>query len=190
MSTQRLSTAAAALLVVVCGCLPATRRMSVPETVDPRVGTESGADAETTGSARERLAAALESPTLSDDLRRILESAEEWLGVPYRYGGNSRNGVDCSGLVCKLFGGIERRLPRTSREQSETGLPITLYDALPGDLVFFNTSGSGVSHVGILINGNEFVHASTSRGVIVSSLSQKYYRERFVSVRRVIPDAL
>ena len=178
MSTHRFAALAAAALVVVCGCLPATRRMSIPP-----------ADAGTSGastSARERIAAAYTSPSLSYDRRALLQSAEEWLGVPYRYGGNTREGIDCSGFVCSVFTTIDRRLPRTSSQQAGVGDPVSLYDALPGDLVFFNTSGAGVSHVGILINSSEFVHASTSKGVIVSSLGEKYYRERLVSVRRVI----
>jgi probable lipoprotein NlpC len=178
MSTQRLAPFAAALLVVICGCLPATRRMSAP------VATASS------GTAHERIASAYNSPSLSHDRRLVLRSAEEWLGVPYRYGGNTRAGVDCSGFVCNVFSAIERRLPRTSSQQSSVGEEVSLYDALPGDLVFFNTSGGGVSHVGILINGGEFVHASTSKGVIVSSLGEGYYRERLVSVRRVIDEAL
>ena len=65
------------------------------------------------------------------------------------------------------------------------GQEVDIENALPGDLVFFNTTGAGVSHVGILINSDQFVHASTSSGVIVSSLSESYYRDRFLFLRRV-----
>ncbi|HVK38610.1 MAG TPA: C40 family peptidase [Candidatus Kapabacteria bacterium] len=180
MSTLRTLVAAALVAVVASGCLPATRRMS-PSASMPSASA---------GSASERLAAAYDSPSLSYDRRSLLRTAETWLGVPYSYGGNSRSGIDCSGFVCSVFGALDVRLPRTSSQQSGAGQAVTLYDALPGDLVFFNTSGSGVSHVGILINSSEFVHASTSKGVIVSSLGEKYYRERLVSVRRVLEDAM
>lgn len=180
MSTQRLVRVAALAAILVSGCLPATRHMSPTASSSPATGAD----------ARERLSAAYSSPSLSFDRRSLLETAETWLGVPYRYGGNTRDGVDCSGFVCTVFGAIERTLPRTSSQQSGVGEAVTLYDALPGDLVFFNTSGSGVSHVGILINSSEFVHASTSKGVIVSSLGEKYYRETLVSVRRVLEDAM
>lgn len=178
MPLSRYSLIATFSLTMICGCLPATR-----STIGvPREGVR--------GDAGERLAEAYSTDAISPDRRALLQHAESWLGVPYYYGGNSRTGVDCSGFVCQVFGAIERRLPRTSREQSLIGEPIALSEAQPGDLVFFNTTGSGVSHVGILINGDEFIHASTSNGVIVSSLGERYYRDRMVSVRRVITDML
>jgi probable lipoprotein NlpC len=181
MSTQRLAPIAALIAAVFCGCLPATRQLDSSASSMPHAAA---------GYARERIEAAWSSTSLSHDRRSLLQTAESWLGVPYRYGGNTRDGVDCSGFVCNVFGALERRLPRTSSQQAGAGEPVTLYDALPGDLVFFNTSGSGVSHVGILINSSEFVHASTSKGVIVSSLGEKYYRERLVTVRRVIEEEM
>jgi cell wall-associated NlpC family hydrolase len=179
MSTQRPIHAAAVALAVLCGCLPATRQLNSPRSGSSSIGAAHG-------SAAERIEAAYSSPDLSSDRRLLLQTAESWLGVPYRYGGNGRDGIDCSGFVCRIYDAIEVRLPRTSTQQSDVGEEVSLYDALPGDLVFFNTTGSGVSHVGILLNTNDFVHASTSSGVIVSSLGERYYRERLVSVRRVV----
>lgn len=126
------------------------------------------------------------APELSTSRRKVLMVAEEWLGTPYVYGGTSRSGADCSGFVLNVFREINVPLPRTSQEQSHEGIKVGLENLNPGDLVFFNTTGGGVSHVGIAIGENKFIHASTSRGVIVSSLDEEYYHERFLFARRVL----
>lgn len=113
-------------------------------------------------------------------------AAEEWLGTPYVYGGTSRNGTDCSGFVLNVFRKIDVPLPRTSREQADRGTAVGRENIQPGDLLFFNTTGSGVSHVGIAIGKQKFIHASTSRGVIVSSLDEDYYGERFLFAKKVL----
>ena len=116
--------------------------------------------------------------------RRLIVASQDWLGTPYSWGGTSSSGVDCSGFVRSVFQKAGITLPRTSREQAETGREVSISQVEPGDLLFFNTSGSGVSHVGMSIGGTRFVHASSSRGVIVSSLEESYYRERFLFARR------
>lgn len=120
-----------------------------------------------------------------NDRRAVLDEAQTWLGVPYHFGGIDRAGIDCSGFVCTVFRAAHRTLPRTSTAMAGTGTEIDLPDALPGDLVFFNTSGSGVSHVGILLDPTTFIHASTSSGVMVSSLNEQYYRTHLMFARRV-----
>jgi len=111
----------------------------------------------------------------------------KWRGTPYRYGGLSRNGIDCSGFVYRTFRerfGIQ--LPRTTRQQSEIGAKISKKDLLPGDLVFFKTGwGEGGLHVGIYDTKNQFIHASTSRGVMRSSLNNVYWRKVFWQARRL-----
>lgn len=100
-------------------------------------------------------------------------------GTPYRYGGMSRRGVDCSGfVVVTMRDKFDLQLPRDTREQSKIGTRIDKDELLPGDLVFFKT-GSGESglHVGIYDTNNEFIHASTSRGVMRSSLDNVYWRK-------------
>ena len=111
----------------------------------------------------------------------------KWRGTPYRYGGLSRSGIDCSGFVYRTFRerfGIQ--LPRTTRQQSEIGTRISKKELLPGDLVFFKTGwGEGGLHVGIYDTQNQFIHASTSRGVMRSSLSNVYWRKVFWQARRL-----
>lgn len=118
----------------------------------------------------------------------IVEEARKWLGTPYRYGGEDMNGVDCSGMVMKVYQNAANiKLPRSSREQQQYCNRIDRNDIALGDLVFFSSKrgGGNVSHVGIYIGGDEFIHSSSSRGVIVSSLAEKYYVAHYHSTGRV-----
>lgn len=115
---------------------------------------------------------------------RILQS---YLGKPYVGRSKYEKGLDCSlfaGEVYHKFAKIE--LPRTVENQYQTGSKINLSDLRFGDLVFFITDGRKVSHVGIYTGYNEFIHASTSSGVIISRLNDKYWSKRFAGARRVI----
>lgn len=120
----------------------------------------------------------------------VLQEAYSYLGTRYKYGGDSRNGMDCSGLVYKSFQTVNIDLPRRSSEQAKHGVSTRLKNVKPGDLLFFNTSGSSISHVGIVekITGGEvfFIHSSTSKGVIVSSLEEEYWNRRFVKAVRYL----
>lgn len=110
-----------------------------------------------------------------------------WRGTPYSYGGMSRGGVDCSGFVYLTFRDrFDLQLPRTTSAQTDIGTRIDKSDLLPGDLVFFKTgSGENGLHVGIYDTDNQFIHASTSRGVIRSSLENVYWRKVFWQARRI-----
>ena len=117
----------------------------------------------------------------------LIEEAVRWLGVPYKYGGNDKHGVDCSGLTSQVFlKSLNVKMPRTSREQQQWCDNIKKDNLLPGDLVFFATGSnrSRVSHVGIYIGNGDIIHASSSRGVIVSSLGETYYMKRYHSSGR------
>ncbi|OZA11737.1 MAG: peptidase C40 [Hydrogenophilales bacterium 17-62-8] len=113
------------------------------------------------------------------------------VGSPYRLGGSAPDsGLDCSGFVGHVFRqttGIQ--LPRDSRAISEATQPLALAELQPGDLVFFNTLNRAFSHVGIYLGEDRFVHAASSRtgAVTVSSLGDRYWRERFDCARRVVP---
>ena len=122
--------------------------------------------------------------------KRLVEQAMTYLGTPYRRGGTSRRGLDCSGLVGAVYGEQGLELPRTAAEQFREGAPVLESDLRPGDLVFFrDTYKRGISHVGIYIGDGRFLHAAGRRhGVIVSELSRPYYQLRFAGARRPAPD--
>ncbi len=126
-----------------------------------------------------------------NDSRRVqailYSQLREWHGVPYRNGGLSKRGVDCSGFVYLTFGtrlGI--RLPRSTGGQASIGRNIRQSSLRPGDLVFFNT-GWKVRHVGIYLGGRKFIHASTSRGVMASSLDNRYWSQHYWKSERIGP---
>jgi cell wall-associated NlpC family hydrolase len=119
--------------------------------------------------------------------RDIVDHARDFVGTPYRMGGASSRGVDCSGLVFSVFRSFGIALPRTSSAQAGFGRKVDRSQLRPGDLVFFRTYGRGVSHVGIYSGGGEFIHASTrARRVRFDRLDNKYFRKRFVVARRVL----
>lgn len=130
------------------------------------------------------------NPRLADSILVIAnlnEQLHNWRGTPYRYGGMSHRGVDCSGFVLMTFRDkFALKLPRETRQQAKIGTEIDKDELLPGDLVFFKT-GSGESglHVGIYDTDNTFIHASTSRGVMRSSLDNVYWSKNFWQARRI-----
>ncbi|MDE5722809.1 MAG: C40 family peptidase [Paramuribaculum sp.] len=108
------------------------------------------------------------------------------MGTSYRYGGSTRSGVDCSGLTSQIFvNALQIKLPRSSAQQSEYCRRIDRSELMEGDLVFFRTGSKGVSHVGMYVGDGRIIHSSTSRGVIVSSLDESYYRRTYHSSGRV-----
>lgn len=121
----------------------------------------------------------------------LIDFAKSFEGTRYRFGGTTRAGMDCSGLVCTVFEKEEIRLPRISRDMAKEGVPITLNQVEPGDLIFFKTDNQRViNHVGLVVESEEgdikFIHSTTRRGVIISSLDENYWRKAFVGARRVI----
>lgn len=117
--------------------------------------------------------------------KKLIEYIHQWWAVPYRIGGSTMNGIDCSNFVKGLTNytyGLE--LPRTSREQAAFCKEIEREELKEGDLVFFNT-GRGISHVGLYMANNKFVHASTSMGVVISSLDEPYWKRRYVKSGRL-----
>lgn len=112
----------------------------------------------------------------------LLSEARTWLGVPYKFGGNDRKGVDCSGLVLQVYkDALGIPLPRNSREQSNYCTSIAKGSLIPGDLIFFATGKDRdrVSHVGIFIGDNLMIHASASKGVILSDINAPYYSRTY-----------
>ncbi len=123
-------------------------------------------------------------------VEKLLRTADSYKGTPYKYGGTTRNGIDCSGFVGACYRAIGIELPRRSADIAKTGKSIPLNKVKPGDILVFKTSGNKPSHVGIVykIKNGEifFIHSSTSKGVIVSSLNENYWQKHFYQVRRVL----
>jgi NlpC/P60 family protein len=114
----------------------------------------------------------------------LYQNIDDWYGTPYKLGGTSKNGVDCSAFVQTIFlSAFAVNLPRMAKDQYKVTRRISRTELKEGDLLFFNTRG-GVSHVGIYLQNNKFVHASVS-GVMVSDMFEPYYVKHFISAGRV-----
>jgi cell wall-associated NlpC family hydrolase len=121
----------------------------------------------------------------------VIATAEELVGSPYRAGGTDPDGFDCSGFVQYVFSKAGGRVPRSVREQWEAGREVDAADIAPGDLLFFAIDGDRVSHVGIALGNDRFVHAPSSRGVVrVERLSAPYWAARFAGARRIEAEAI
>lgn len=122
---------------------------------------------------------------------QLIQTASDNIGTRYRTGGTSKDGFDCSGLMCSTFGAFDIKLPRSSFEQANIGTRINTEEAQKGDLIFFKTNGRRqINHVGMVVevcDGEiKFIHSSVSSGVIISSTKEKYYEKNFTQINRVL----
>ncbi|MEO5602678.1 MAG: C40 family peptidase [Cyclobacteriaceae bacterium] len=138
-------------------------------------------------------AASNKASVRENKVEQVISSARAYIGTPYKYGGTSRSGMDCSGLLLNSFKTVEISLPRSSEAQSKIGTEIKMKDLEPGDLVFFATGKKKkrITHVGLVteIKGKsevKFIHASSSLGVVETNIFSDYYQKRFRGARRVI----
>lgn len=133
----------------------------------------------------------MEEPTTETQVDAVVETALTFTGVRYKYGGTTRKGMDCSGLLYTSFLENDIALPRTSHMLSEEGKKIKVNKVQKGDLLFFKTrrGKSKINHVGLVVDVQEeevkFIHSTTSRGVIVSSLREGYWNHAFVKATRL-----
>ena len=129
------------------------------------------------------------SPTIAD---KIVWTAVSYKGTRYKYGGTTKSGMDCSGLIYTSFKKRDVTIPRTSREMYKKGTVISLKKVRRGDLLFFKTAGKlgRVNHVGLVTSTNDgnikFIHSTSSRGVIVTSLFENYWKRAFLKAKRIL----
>lgn len=116
----------------------------------------------------------------------VIATAKSFIGVPYVWGGTTPNGFDCSGFTQYVLARNGISVPRTAAEQYNEGTSVSKANLRVGDLVFFTTYKAGPSHLGFYIGDGNFIHASSSKGVTISSLSNSYYADRYIGARRVI----
>lgn len=122
----------------------------------------------------------------------IVNYAKQFQGVKYKFGGTTKKGMDCSGLIYKSFGAYNVALPRISRDMAKNGKKISIDSVKTGDLLFFKTNSrrNTINHVGLIVTalpGNiEFIHSTSSLGVIISSLAERYWYYSFIEARRLL----
>ena len=129
----------------------------------------------------------------SDKAEKVISTARTFIGTPYKYGGTTRSGMDCSALLINSFSVVKLNLPRSSEAQSKVGTEVKINELQPGDLVFFATGNKKkeITHVGLVTDVRakdniKFIHASSSLGVVETNLFAEYYQKRFRVARRVI----
>ena len=162
--------------------------VAIPAPADPGpvTATPPAVDAPIAPVAPMAPAAPRTSAPLNADGYALSGTALSLRGAPYRLGGEDPSGFDCSGLVQYVYQQHGVAMPREVREQFRVGKTVPRERLEPGDLVFFSTVAPGASHVGIIIGGDQFVHAPSERGVVrVENLSSQYWASRFVGAKRV-----
>lgn len=155
------------------------------ETTTIRNSSHREPEADDLSALQVKYAVLLNTPAEEVRNTKMFEFIDDWYGTPYRLGGTTKKGVDCSAFTQFLFSGVYGfSIPRTAREQYNLTSRISRTELKEGDLIFFNTRG-GVSHVGVYLQNNKFVHASTSGGVMISDIFEEYWVKKFVGVGRL-----
>ena len=168
-----------ALVFAVCGALSLGSCSSSKHTAKPTT---------TQRPSKPATVKDIDIASMSKVEKSLVKEATAWLGTPYKYGGNTRSGVDCSGFVYHVFrNSLDINLPRNSGKQHDYCRKISKKDLSTCDLVFFATTRGSkkVSHVGLYVGDGKMIHASTSRGVVCQNLSDDYYTRTFVGAGRI-----
>lgn len=145
----------------------------------------------TTGDVSAHVGSNVANNTPTAFIDKLLQTARTFIGTPYRTGGTTNSGMDCSGLTMTVYKSVGVNLPRVSRDQATVGQAVGKNELQRGDLLFFATGTPGViNHVGVVSDTTtgtvKFIHASTSRGVMEADLSQDYYQKTYMAARRVV----
>lgn len=171
------------ILLLLCFLCGAAASCSSSKKSSSRYSSPPGRHARAPESRKSKV---VESPQ-----QKVVNTARSYTGTPYKWGGTTRTGMDCSGLLVSSFRAADITLPRTSGEQSKYGKRVSLYELQPGDLVFFAAKkGRGkITHVGMVTEVRSkkevmFIHASSSLGVIEANLHADYYRKIFIKAQR------
>ncbi len=199
MANQTQIISALFALTVLASC--STSKKSVVSTRKSSVPVRHAKVPETKGSDADR-SVTDEKPIKSEERKgdasdikaeKVISTARTFIGTPYKYGGTTRSGMDCSALLINSFSAVKLSLPRSSAAQSKVGTEVTLSELRPGDLVFFATGNKKkeITHVGLITDVRskdnvKFIHASSSLGVVETNLFAEYYQKRFRVARRVI----
>jgi len=155
------------------------------ETGTTRNSSHRESNTENLSALQVKYAVLLSTPAEEVRNTKMFEFIDDWYGTPYRLGGTTKKGVDCSAFSQFLFASVYGlSIPRTAREQYSLTNRISRTELKEGDLIFFNTRGS-ISHVGVYLQNNKFVHASTSGGVMISDIFDEYWVRKFVGVGRL-----
>lgn len=117
---------------------------------------------------------------------KLYQFINDWYGVKYKYGGKDKAGVDCSGLTAALYLGVYKKtISSNTKDLVSEVKKIKESDLKEGDLVFFNTNGKSISHVGVYLQNHKFVHASTKKGVMISDMNEPYFKQTYVMSGKV-----
>lgn len=183
---------------LLASCGSAKKKYDAKIVIDPSSRNIPKENTSTTSKPKEREVVVYNPATTKADtpvdlkIKNIVDVAQSFHGTPYRFGGTTASGMDCSGLIFTAFKEENIMLPRSSRDMATRGQRISLNEVTVGDLVFFKTDNrlNVINHVGLVVEvflGKVyFIHSSTSQGVIISSLDESYWNNAFVEVRRVI----
>ncbi|OBQ54767.1 C40 family peptidase [Tamlana sp. s12] len=169
----------------------AKRKKSTPDRVEIKTDTEVATDyyIEPKETVEKR---SKKTPPTESKAEQIIDYALEFEGTRYKWGGTTKSGMDCSGLVFESFRTHDILLPRISRDMAKKGTKIPLKKVTQGDLLFFKTGGrrNSINHVGLIVairnNDIEFIHATSSKGVIISHLNESYWQNAFEEARRIL----